>query len=56
MSVSIDIEHLRQWVGREQVAGQTLEPFAAAAMSGLLDRAGVPPAAGDALPLPWHWL
>lgn len=55
MSVSIDIEHLRQWVGREQVAEQALEPFAAVAMSGLLDRAA-PPALGDALPLPWHWL
>jgi 3-methylfumaryl-CoA hydratase len=55
MSAPIDIEHLRQWVGREQVAEQSLEPFAAQAMSGLLDRAA-PPAVGDALPLPWHWL
>ncbi len=55
MSSAIDIEHLRQWVGREQVAEQTLEPFAAAAMSGLLDRAAAP-AVGDVLPLPWHWL
>ncbi|WP_372659791.1 acyl-CoA dehydrogenase [Hydrogenophaga sp.] len=55
MSVAIDIDHLRQWVGREQVAEQTLEPFPAVAMSGLLDRAE-PPAVDDALPLPWHWL
>jgi 3-methylfumaryl-CoA hydratase len=55
MSTAIDIAHLRQWVGREQVAEQALEPFAAVAMSGLLDRAA-PPAVGEALPLPWHWL
>jgi 3-methylfumaryl-CoA hydratase len=55
MAQTIDIAHLRQWVGREQVVEQTLEPFAAVAMSGLLDRA-VPPALGDALPLLWHWL
>jgi 3-methylfumaryl-CoA hydratase len=53
--MSIDIHHLREWVGREQVAEQTLEPFPAAALSGLLDRAA-PPAVGEALPLPWHWL
>ena len=53
--MSIDIHHLRGWVGREQVAEQTLEPFPAAALSGLLDRAA-PPAVGEALPLPWHWL
>ena len=55
MSVAVDIEHLRQWVGREQLVEQIIEPFAAVAMSGLLDRAA-PPAVGDALPLPWHWL
>lgn len=51
----IDIAHLRQWVGREQVAEQTIAPFPAVALSGLLDHAA-PPAVGDALPLPWHWL
>ena len=54
MTTAIDIEHLRQWVGREQIAEQTLEPFASVAMTGLLDRAA-PPAVGEALPLPWHW-
>lgn len=53
--VPIDLAHLREWVGREQVAEQVIEPFAAVALSGLLDRAA-PPAAGDVLPLPWHWL
>lgn len=53
--MKVDIHHLREWVGREQVAEQTLEPFPAVALSGLLDRAA-PPAVGEALPLPWHWL
>lgn len=53
--MNIDIEHLREWVGREQVAEQTIEPFPADALSGLLDRSA-PPAVGEALPLPWHWL
>jgi 3-methylfumaryl-CoA hydratase len=55
MTAAIDIEHLREWVGRELVMEQALAPFAAVAMSGLLDHAS-PPAVGDALPLPWHWL
>lgn len=53
--MNIDIHHLREWVGREQVAEQTLEPFPAVALSGLLDRAAQP-VVGEALPLPWHWL
>lgn len=53
--MNIDMAHLREWIGREQVAEQTLEPFPAVALSGLLDHA-TPAAAGDALPLPWHWL
>jgi 3-methylfumaryl-CoA hydratase len=55
MSTPIDIDHLRQWVGREQVVEQAIDPFPAVALSGLLDRA-TPPAVGGALPLPWHWL
>ncbi|MDO8906579.1 acyl-CoA dehydrogenase [Hydrogenophaga sp.] len=55
MTTDIDIAHLRQWVGREQVMEQTIEPFATVAMSGLLDQAA-PPGMGEALPLPWHWL
>ncbi|WP_066266448.1 acyl-CoA dehydrogenase [Hydrogenophaga palleronii] len=55
MTTTINIEHLREWVGREQLAEQTLEPFPSAALSGLLDRAA-PPTVGEALPLPWHWL
>lgn len=52
---AIDIEHLRNWVGRTQSAEQVLDPFPARAIAGLLDHDTVPQS-GDALPLPWHWL
>ncbi|MEO8297347.1 MAG: acyl-CoA dehydrogenase [Burkholderiales bacterium] len=52
---AIDIEHLRGWVGRQQVAEQTIEPYPARALAGLLDQPQAP-VAGDPLPLPWHWL
>jgi 3-methylfumaryl-CoA hydratase len=52
---AVDLDHLRQWVGRSVTQEQHLEPFAARALAGLLDRADAP-GDGDALPLPWHWL
>lgn len=52
---AVDLDHLRQWVGRSVMQEQHLEPFAARALAGLLDRADAP-GDGDALPLPWHWL
>lgn len=52
---AIDIDHLRQWVGRSETREQYLDPFQARALAGLLDRADLP-SEGDALPLPWHWL
>lgn len=51
----IDLEHLRQWVGRSDSREQHLDPFPARALAGLLDHAQAPEE-GDALPLPWHWL
>ncbi|WP_439589028.1 FAS1-like dehydratase domain-containing protein [Hydrogenophaga sp.] len=53
--VTIDLDHLRQWVGRSATQEQHLEPFAARALAGLLDRTDAP-GEGDALPLLWHWL
>ncbi|MBL0918643.1 MAG: MaoC family dehydratase N-terminal domain-containing protein [Hydrogenophaga sp.] len=52
---TIDLDHLRQWVGRSETREQHLDPFPARALAGLLDRADAP-GEGDALPLPWHWL
>lgn len=54
-TAAIDIDHLRQWVGRSETHEQHLDPFPARALAGLLDRADVP-CEGDVLPLPWHWL
>lgn len=51
----IDLEHLREWVGRRQSAEQFIDPFPARALAGLLDREDQP-SSGDPLPLPWHWL
>ena len=52
---AVDLDHLRQWVGRSFTSEQHLDPFPARALAGLLDRPEAP-GEGDALPLPWHWL
>lgn len=52
---TIDIAHLREWIGLEQLASELTAPFPARTLAGLLDRA-VPPQEGGALPLPWQWL
>ena len=52
---TVDIDHLRQWVGKSEVREQHLEPFPARALARLLDREVVP-GDGDPLPIPWHWL
>lgn len=51
----VDIDHLRQWVGRSEAREQHLDPFPARALAGLLDHPQAP-VEGDALPLPWQWL
>lgn len=52
---NVDIDHLRQWVGRSETREQHLDPFPARALAGLLDHTQAP-GEGDPLPLPWHWL
>jgi 3-methylfumaryl-CoA hydratase len=51
----IELDHLRSWIGNRQSAEQFIDPFPARALAGLLEREQ-PLCAGDALPLPWHWL
>jgi 3-methylfumaryl-CoA hydratase len=51
----IDLDYLRDWIGRRQVAAQFIDPFPARALAGLLDWAEEP-SAGDELPPAWHWL
>lgn len=55
MTDTIDIEHLRQWIGREQSVTERLSPFPARALAAAIGAAEMPDA-GDPLPLPWHWL
>src|SRR5438105_14866016 len=53
--MSLDIEHLRGWVGRTEAmdALATLAPLHG--LTATLDRDD-PPRVGDALPPCWHWL
>ncbi|GMU46577.1 MAG: hypothetical protein AMXMBFR26_13590 [Porticoccaceae bacterium] len=52
---AIDLDHLRQWEGRQEQASDLIEPAKVRAMAATLDWAQ-PPEVGDELPRPWHWL
>jgi 3-methylfumaryl-CoA hydratase len=52
---AIDIDHLRQWVGRERTAVDDLHPFQAQALGHALDLSA-PVMAGHVLPPSWQWL
>jgi 3-methylfumaryl-CoA hydratase len=54
--LTIDLEHLRQWIGASQTASETIAPFPSNALAATLDRADPPYAMGSALPPLWHWL
>jgi 3-methylfumaryl-CoA hydratase len=53
--MSIDIDHLKRWIGREQWASEVLSPFPARALAAMLDHARLPEG-GEPLPPAWHWL
>lgn len=52
---AIDLDHLRQWVGRERTLVDDLHPFPAQALSNALDHRA-PLESGEALPPSWQWL
>ena len=52
----IDIEYLRSWIGREEVAEDVVTPVPVAALAATLDRDDPKPQPGDELPPLWHWL
>jgi 3-methylfumaryl-CoA hydratase len=52
----VDVDHLRQWIGRVETRGDRITPFPMAALSATLDRDDPSPRAGDPLPPLWHWL
>jgi 3-methylfumaryl-CoA hydratase len=51
----IDLTLLRQWVGKTESHGDTINPGFAAALAATLDHPQIP-VAGDALPPLWHWI
>jgi 3-methylfumaryl-CoA hydratase len=55
MQSKFDIDHLRNWVGRERSVEDPLGVFPARALCAALDH-DVLPEAGDPLPPSWHWL
>src|SRR5262245_4879927 len=52
----IAIDHLRSWIGREEVAEDVITPIPVAALAATLDRDDSKPRSGDELPALWHWL
>ncbi|KPQ07335.1 MAG: mesaconyl-C4 CoA hydratase [Rhodobacteraceae bacterium HLUCCA12] len=54
--MTLDIGHLRQWIGRTQTHHDTITAFPANAFAATLDRDDPPYVTGDSLPPLWHWL
>lgn len=54
--IPIDLSYLRQWVGRQERAADSVPPMAARQMAATLSRGSRVPADGEELPLLWHWL
>lgn len=51
----MDMEHLRDWIGREERLDDVVTAARASALAATLDRDDPWPAAGDPLPPLWHW-
>ena len=49
----IDIDRLRSWIGREEVAEDVITPVPVAALAATLDRDDPKPQASDKLPAIW---
>ena len=54
--MSLDIDHLRSWIGKQETLTDRATLVPVAALSATLDRADAAPAVGDPLPPLWHWL
>lgn len=54
--MSLDLDHLRQWIGRSETRAETLASFPANALAATLNREDPPFAEGTPLPPLWHWL
>ncbi len=51
----VDLEHLREWIGRTETRADHATSVPIAAMSALLDRDDPEPGPGGAVPPLWHW-
>jgi 3-methylfumaryl-CoA hydratase len=54
--MKIDLEHLREWIGRAERGEDVVTAAPVAALSATLDRDDPSPRQGDRLPPLWHWL
>jgi 3-methylfumaryl-CoA hydratase len=54
--MNIDIEHLRQWIGKSESRSDLAGATPPQALAATLDREDPAPQAGDVLPPCWHWL
>ena len=54
--MELDIAELKSWIGRQEIAQDSVTPVPLAALSATLDRDDPPPRPGDPLPPLWHWL
>lgn len=54
--MTLDLDHLRSWIGREETADDTVTLTPVRALSATLDREEPAILEGDALPPLWHWL
>ena len=55
-AMDVNIERLRDWIGRSEMRSDRITHAPIAALSATLDRDDAFPADGDALPPLWHWL
>jgi 3-methylfumaryl-CoA hydratase len=53
---ALDVDHLRSWIGKQELLHDQVTRFPIAALSATLDRDDPAPQAGDKLPPLWHWL
>ncbi|MEO8157885.1 MAG: MaoC family dehydratase N-terminal domain-containing protein [Betaproteobacteria bacterium] len=56
MSATVDLDHLKTWIGRTETRTDLVTAVPCAAMSATLDRADAEPKSGMPLPPLWHWL
>ncbi len=54
--MSLDLDHLKTWIGRTETLTDTVTPVPVQALAATLDRDDPLPRAGDVLPKLWHWL